>query len=380
MSNQNRVPKGVPTGGQFAETRAGEAAFGSLLGPTPGATPTPPDTAPNTERVESSARESSSLHVPTPPDPSYSPLTEDALVHVGPVTARVGSSYGMGNGSTINGRSLDDVGQEAAIEVLKAIKSRRYVKNSKAYVTNIVKSQFATIFQGRISDAARRGYTKYKSLIAVKEEQLRRGLTGAEKDRLAQHIYDTWPGDKRRRPPRDFVAQWENSRDTSMNAMVGEDGDTEIADYLTPPVASSESDYFARTESQPFESVLADVGGVPEGTDYASKSQLLDALCMKNGAPRIQPGTISRGTMRKHVALMSQEGVEAAIRDWEYGDDTPRTEALFAPWGATTVDEKDAIVDTLTEHPEYATDLWRTAATKCDRSREKQRQAAAFSA
>ena len=32
MSNQNRVPKGVPTGGQFAETRAGEASFGSLLG------------------------------------------------------------------------------------------------------------------------------------------------------------------------------------------------------------------------------------------------------------------------------------------------------------------------------------------------------------
>ena len=36
MSNQNRVPKGVPTGGQFSETRAGEASFGSLLTPPSG--------------------------------------------------------------------------------------------------------------------------------------------------------------------------------------------------------------------------------------------------------------------------------------------------------------------------------------------------------
>ncbi|MBT2550488.1 hypothetical protein [Arthrobacter sp. ISL-65] len=183
----NRVPKGIPTGGQFAATAHAEPTL-SLA----------------SQRLEEFTN------------------TEDFVDIAYTSAAHWQRRYNQTDKSVIVDK--DDIAQETMLRTLEALNRGRQITDFKQMVTstaaNVTVRATETVFRAEDRKAYRIFETQREAIEAKSE----RPMTQREKDELARKVLDEWH-DPRHKPSKDFrIAR---TFDRSLDAPHGADGGVE---------------------------------------------------------------------------------------------------------------------------------------------------------
>lgn len=306
-AGKNRVPKGIPTGGQFAATAHAEPTL-SLAAQRLGEVIEPSDFV----RVAYSSTE---------------------------VWQR---RYDQGRKSLIV--DTDDIAQETMLRTLEALNRGNNIADIKQFVTstaaNVTVRSTETVF--RAED--RRAYREFEAKRTAAENVLERSLTQREQDALAQQVLDEWH-DPRHKPSKDFrIAR---TFDRSLDAPYGADGGAEsnLGATLVNPDSSG---HYIKPGSYMDQAHTA-----METTGAANKAEMKrlawNAFAENTGVPMSNPGSLSQRQVTKHRGVIAShaEGVMGACKDWSQGNDGEATEALFAPFGDMGFEDQEKVVDML---------------------------------
>lgn len=109
-----------------------------------------------------------------------------------------------------------------------------------------------------------------------------------------------------------------------------------------------------------------------------ARAEMWNILADNAGAPQAVEASMSAAACTKARAFVTADGGAAVVaRQWdETGEDTPASNALFAPFGDLDGTGRERVVDLLLSNPNYADDMWGSAMTKAN-SRNAKKAAAA---
>lgn len=321
----NRVPKGIPTGGQFAATSHAEPSL-SLAA----------------ERLDE--------------------FTDaDEFVSIAYSSAEHWQRrYNQQEKSVIVGK--DDIAQETILRTLEALNRGNKITDFKQFVSstaaNVTVRATETVF--RAED--RKAWRIFEEQRTAIEAEIGRPMTQREKDALDQKVRDEWH-DPRHKPSKDFrIAR---TFDRSLDAPYGADGGVEstLGATLVNPETSGHyikpGSYMDRAHT------------AMEETGAAHKAEMKrlawNAFAENTGVPMSNPGSLSQRQVTKHRGVLTEhkDGVMRACRAWSVGNDGENTEALFAPFGELGFEDQEKVVDMLerfeTQGEGRAQTMWESA-------------------
>lgn len=274
----------------------------------------------------------------------------------------------------------EDIAQEILIMRLKAEREGKQV--GKGYGHRSARSVVSKAASSVKRYEDRAGMAQYKERCEALEEALGRTLTNVEQDRIADEIREGWH-DQRHRPTEGFhrrvygrvyidsIVDAEGAPNTVEAADVFLAANTQTTNPVgSDPTATSVIDGGAGEYGEAGEyterAVSAMEAGGPE-TNVARRV-LWNAMAEMsatagNPIPAVEEGVLSQHIVSRHQAAMNAQegGVLAAATAWGEGENTPATQALFAPWPNATTAEQAAIVEHLERHRAYAEELWTSA-------------------
>lgn len=303
-SIQSRVRRGVPTGGQFAPTNRPEAN-GSQL--------------------------------------------SDELVLA--AATKCGERYARRYGV----EAADVIG-ETALRFYER-RSRRPesapVLNDSGYVNTLARS-IALEAIGADRSYVRQAWRKYQEICDAQMQELGRELTTRESDAIASSVIAAQ--EPRRRAPEGFHRQRKTtSLDSPGHEMSG--GRTlaeDIADIEVPERSDAEKGRRLGPSGELAEQLIA------SGDSAGARRLAWDAIAELAGAPKTVKSLVTerQATALRH-AVRSEGGAGAIAKLYRRGlAEESASEHLFAPFGAISSDERDAVVEVLVGREHLADDLW----------------------
>lgn len=352
-----RVPAGIPTGGQFAEARRGEAEL-RLAEPTVGAGSTGQASAESaSEGLDRAAEEYLDTY-----DAAGASSEHAALQQTIDLAYDSARHWERQKGARDRSRGVideDDVAQEALLAVLERQANGHVVDDPKGYMHRCARSVAQRAGNEAVRQENRKALRMFNQASDQRAGELGRRLTRAEEDQIATSIRDSWH-DPRHKPSADF-RRYAGQMEVSIHA--SETQDT----YLLPNSVLGQPGEENTFEIRPgtFTDRAFDAAEGFDGDLRHAKRLLWNALAEHSEeTPLVQQGTLSQRKVTAMRAKMNTQphGVLGAIDAWENGQHGPATDALFAPWGTDCPPEaQQAVVTQIRRFPERADALWNSA-------------------
>lgn len=335
-TEQPRQPAGVPVGGQFATATRAESAT-VLLDP------------------------SDASHA----DQAIAELSEAELIAAARQSVRT-HAYRQG----VRFVGEDDMVQETIEKVLQYKRNNEQVIITRPYVHTVGAGIVAQAARGRLRAEDRKAIGIFNRRKGELEEEMGRPLTPTEQDQLAAQIRESWH-DPRHRPSADFVALAQ-VRVLSLDATVGseDEGGRSLADTLSNDARLSTSMADADDLAVDPDTMAGQVLSGARADRNQNRVDAWDIYAEMKDLPTAQAKAVSPRHATAHRARVADAGgVCAAARTWLSGEDSPATEALFAPFGALDMTARDQVAEALLERSPYAEELWAAAMAKSSRRR-----------
>ncbi|QOD05898.1 hypothetical protein [Pseudarthrobacter sp. BIM B-2242] len=324
---QRRVEAGVPSGGEFAKTLHSESPV--VLG-------------------DGAAASGRLAEFTTPAD--LVAMTYSSAAYWQNFYRQKDKSNTMG---------LDDIAQEAVVQVLKHVQSGKPITNFRQLVNSVTANVTVRATANKFKAEDRLAYRILEKKRQRMTEEVGRSLTQKEDDVLAQEVLDEWHDD-RHKPSKEFRTPW--TVDRSLDATFGEDGGVESTLGATLVSPESSGHYIAP------DSYMDRAMGALETTGAAKKAEARrlawNAIAERAEVPLSRAGSLSQRQVTKHRGVIDKHdgGVLAACRDWSNNVDNEATAALFAPFGELSVDDQDKVVTMLERlGADKADDMWANA-------------------
>jgi len=200
----------------------------------------------------------------------------------------------------------------------------------------------------------------YRSTCEKAQQELKRHLTRAEEDEIAERAKNIAERKNDKRGG-SGVPSWFHRR---RNPVEFTDRLPDLADSsdFTRPRTLPRGSLAARLD----EEISASKGATLRCALKEAKKDGWDAFAQLYGAPRAVDGRITREQARIcHEYVANRGGVDAIVVLLEQGGIDEEAQAVFfSPWGAPGSDEKRAILRVLRKHRAYSDDLWESALMK----------------
>jgi hypothetical protein len=320
----NRVPPGVPTGGQFAPKVTAELSGVDLIddaelvdtwvGPARGTTPQAALNTLDLERAVEAANRSSHFWARRYGCDTDELTSETLLAWWGAMSRKTHDAQ------------IVDVGH---------------------YINRTARNLATHAIAGATRAEDRQAYKRYQARWERFCQERGREPTVEECDAMATTIRDAQP--ERRRPCPDF-----HRRTRTIPV--------EVSALLDRPSAaaapSTETGFAPRMEAV---AALAEARG--RDNLEAARRQVWDAMAERFGGPMVQPAAFDDRHAAAHRKIVGAAGgAEAVGRRWISGTCTAEeAAALFAPFGAVDEDGRDGAVGVMLAVPAHADDLWDAA-------------------
>lgn len=422
---QPRVRPGVPAGGQFATSERSEAGVSLGRSTTLVAVSDDDfervvemmanyvdeddiraefgdDVFDSIDRAELDARVDEELdrRAEAAVDAQWDPSTFSAQSDIDDVRQTIDQAYASANhwirrlGVHERSRGLmdaDDLAQDGVLTLLERQANGVEIANPKAYIHTSIRG-VAGNAGSRVRQEDRAALKQHVAACRDAESRLGRELTASESDAIAKHIRDNWH-DQDRKPSKNFT-QYAGAMEVSVDGAVAGHGESDgygtSAEFLHQHGVFEEPDQASRN-AQPgsFTDRSLDAIEGHGGTKRDARHMLWNALAENaESVPMVAAGTLSQNKVTAARALMAEYGsgpkaaervradggtakeiaavaLAAAINDalatWDRGETDEGTEALFAPWGETTPDVRDAIAAQIRRFPKHAEGMWGSA-------------------
>ena len=183
----------------------------------------------------------------------------------------------------------------------------------------------------RIQQSERRAGFAYLQAKEQLETDRGQKLSRQEEDALAAALIDRWGNSDSYRPRSDFHRR----RST----------------FANPQIKSW--------------SAIAEAAWEDGSQKAVARRVAWNVLAETSNAPAVELGSVTKKQQQRARRIMGETSVVQAINDWESGEDTPATEALFTPWPDATIPERQEITETFLSRPVMATHLWKSALGLC---------------
>lgn len=302
-----RVPKGIPTGGQFAATAHAEPTL-SLAA----------------ERLE-----------------EFTDVEEFVSIAY-TSAAHWRRRYNQQDKSIIVDE--DDIAQETMLRALEALDRGNKITDFKQMVTSTAANVTVRATETKFRAEDRKAYRIFEAEREVIEAQIGRQMTQREKDDLDQKVRDEWH-DPRHKPSKDFrIAR---TFDRSLDAPHGADGGVESTLGATL-VNPEQSGHYIKPDSYMDRAHTA-----MEETGAAHKAEMKrlawNAIAEGTQVPMSNPGSLSQRQVTKQRGVMDKHegGLMGACRDWSADRENEATAALFAPFGEMDFEDQERVVTML---------------------------------
>lgn len=312
-ARQNRVPKGVRTGGRFAAGARSET--GLVLGSSEGE---------NSQLAE------------------FIDATE--LTRISYDSASYWQNHYNQKGKS-NTMDLDDLAQETILAVLERVDKGASITDRRQMINSIAANQTVRATSNKFRAEDRRAYRTFIEKKEALEGVLSRSLTQVEQDKVAQQVLDEWH-DPRHKPSKDFRTP--HTVDASLDRTFGE-GDGVESTLGATLVNPENSGYYIEPNS-----FMDRAHTAMEETGAAHKAEMkrlgYNALAEDAGSPLALEASLSQRQVTKHRNTIKDlgGGIGEACRAWEMADDTEAVSAaLFAPFGDLSTTDQQRVVDFL---------------------------------
>ena len=296
--------------------------------------------------------------------PADSLTTEEALeahaVLMGPARALTRSFR-------IDATNADDIAQDAWVDLLK-----RKTKGGKpTTISELVKDESLLKLVSRT--IAKRAYTaggqdglrheEFQARRALQEQEAAfekehgRKMTSDERLAAADAIRLSQPPG--RRPKEDFHVQYKR---LSLDVRLEDDGPS-LGDTM---VADSQLSFDDQEDAAAHALHEMENGKAPK-TDV--RRDVWRIMSIRNGAPQVVPECVTSKDAKRHRDVVtSAGGAHALAQKWLDGETSPEEDAaLFAPFGAIDVDDRERTAEVFDSHPGYADQLWGEALKSASR-------------
>ena len=329
----NRVPPGVPTGGQFAPKFTAELFGVDLIDDAELVDTWCESRRPDTGGVEALGAVDIELAV-------------EAASRSGHFWAR---RYGC---------DCDDLASETLLAWWGAMSRKvdaEKVADVRHYINRTARNLATHAIAGATRAEDRRAYKRYQAGWEGFCQERGRQPTVEECDAMAAAIRNAQP--ERRRPCPDFHRR-------PRTIPVADPALLDCPGGAVPP--AGDSGFAPRMEAV---AALAEARG--RDNLEAARRQVWDAMAERFGGPMVQPAAFSDRRAAAHRKVVNAAGgAEAVGRRWMSGTcTTEEAAALFAPFGAVDEDGRDRVVDVMLAVPVHADDLWDAAVGAATRPR-----------
>lgn len=333
--NVGRVPGGIPTGGQFASQRRGEADV-DLASPDIA----PRDTGGLTDvELRDHAARSARFFARRYDLPDAEDLMQESLV-----------AFLLARRNAQARRDADDAHQSFPLDDPMA--QAAYLHTTTGRMATRVQRDGSKLHSSDIT-----GLSRFSARSAEMENVVGRALTGTERDALAEQIRNEFP-------PGDRPTEGFHNR---VRSFVGlEHAEMIPATTVFEPGTDSHERGHAPGGLADEVERLRDEGG---RTNQAQAKRLAwDAYAETIGAPKVATSSFKPGVATKLRTTVSDlGGASELVSQWNSGQETPEGErVLFAPFGGPnrlSADEKHSIIEALGRNPQFTDRLWDTAVT-----------------
>lgn len=237
--------------------------------------------------------------------------------------------FSVTNTLSLSDEQREDLEQEVILALLSTYQGRYIVpvapmKQTAARVCRKVLGGTG------LSSATRQALGVVSEEIEVRESDLGRALTDAEKEKIAEAVRDSWY-DQDRKPSANFWRDYCQKKSTASLYVKGEDGDEIVREGVSPWSPSNQV-------------MAADEGSATaEAMDLMNKGRVTEAKAMlwrvlaeSRGVPRGLEAAYDVATGRECRRILAEYpgGVLGAVSRWESGlSEDIGTVALFAPLG-----------------------------------------------
>lgn len=346
IANRTRVRKGVSEGGQFSAEHRSEDTSVSLGKPaTEQEAPTGRFGRDQTPTAGAMANQR--LEEITSPE-KFLAMAKDAAEYW---------QRRYDQASKSNTVSADDIAQETMLQVMIRLEKGSAVSDFRQLVSSVAANVTVRATQNKFRAEDRRAYRQFTDKVGAYEAKTGRTPSQKEQDVLAQEVLDEWH-DPRHRPTKDFRTPL--TVDASLDRPIGEGSEVTPGSLLASPETPDQYIEPGSFMDRAFD--RHEAKGVAPKSE--AKRLAWNAVAERNGTPLSQEGSLSqRKVTEVRRAIDERGGALAASRDYDLGLDNEATQALFAPFGEVNDDQKDQIVDMLTNlGPEYGEQVWQGAA------------------
>lgn len=318
---------------------------------------------------------------------SLSGLIDDAELAEVRKTVYAVARYKAANLSHLGTAKVDpeDAAQEAMIKLLIQ-KSRDSEVSAMGLGVRLAEIEIGNQSYSHLGNRNRDAFAKLNQRVHEVEDYLQRELSPREYDAMAEEIRENWrwtnsfSDSPTSIPAKGFQHHGELRNNVSINV----EYDGESADEYYELSTEGNYNLSDRGENGHWFNRAADIAdgaddGVsrPKGSRSLPKTQAKkyawNGIAELSGLPVVEENSLSNNRIKKVRKDMNMKPgrVAEVIREWEAGIRNLSTEALFAPFGATTPVECALIADKLTEHhyklkkiDKYLSDvLWESAAS-----------------
>lgn len=261
----------------------------------------------------------------------------------------------------------DDVASESVLALYEREANGHSIRSDKAYLRTFAWGLAQQGGNHGVNPVNRKALGMFRALCAEKSVGLGRNLTRVEEDEIAGDLRANWHDQKRR--PSEYFRTLEGQMEVSVDA--GENADS--MGYLLPNSVHGipgHDDHEVRPGTYTERAILAADG---HDGDLRDAKMMAWAVAVEEAVesserfydrdiPMVEAATISqRRVTAIRETIKEAGGVAAVAETWRDGVDDSTTEALFEPWGETTMQQREDIVDLITYKPGRADQLWSSA-------------------
>lgn len=237
--------------------------------------------------------------------------------------------WSVTNTLSISDEEREDLEQEVILALLSTYQGRDVVpvapmKQTAARVCRKIMGGTG------LSSATRQALGVVSEEIEVREADLGRALTDAEKERIAEAVRDSWY-DQDRKPSAHFWRDYCQKKSTASLYVKGTDGDEIVREGLFPWSPSNQ--VMAADEGS---ATAEAMDLMNKGRATEAKAMLWQVLAESRGVPRGLEAAYDVATGRECRRILAEYpgGVLGAVARWESGlSEDVGTVALFAPLG-----------------------------------------------
>lgn len=353
ISKRRRVQRGVPRGGQFAPERHDEVQI-DLLVDQMGYRQLDPEEALRIATQSANKRSQRSQRL----DPEE--LSQETLLYY------------------LNAR------RNARAKLWDAYKNGRVVvpgtvlQNPGAYINRVTDGIVQRMLTGEDQTPDRSAVKMFRESVKETEQHLKRGLTDAEKDAIAEEIRAEQPAGRRAK-----VGFHRPVIEAPAGNLMHADGSADLGVVDRPVGADGRDLEHGSAAAGDFEAgelgdeLLTIMSAGKEGAVRNARRRAWDAIAGRYGAPLVAPDAVSEVQATKaRRAIANGGGVLAVAGRWHSKTATAEeSNAMFAPFtppgGSLNFAQQERVVSSLHRLGDYADDMYDSALAAATKRREK---------